>query len=168
MNQEINDFYKIPEDPKLKDEIIVLLKMQLNQYRNEISSQSAEIQHLNSDLKTEKSMNNLKSRRRKNERPVIQDPNYIQFTPHNIERVKNDLPILYNIFVNALDKTKEFSTESIQLSDDINSISLKCHKLLVQNLNFPSEYICKKLSVYKNRYVSNSIAKFLYTIYDPG
>ena len=51
MKKEINEFYKIPEDPKLKDEIIVLLRMQLNQYRNEISSQSAEIQHLNSDLK---------------------------------------------------------------------------------------------------------------------
>ena len=57
---------------------------------------------------------------------------------------ENKNEILNDLMKHSLEKNAPFSSETVSLAMEIKSISPKAYKLLVQELNFPSEYIVDK------------------------
>lgn len=54
------------------------------------------------------------------------------------------MSILSDLYKNSLLNQKKYTNRTIQLANDIYSISPQCFNLLKDNLNFPSKYIIDK------------------------
>ena len=57
---------------------------------------------------------------------------------------ENKNEILNDLIKHSLEKNAPFSSEAVSLAMEIKSVSPKAYKLLVQELNFPFEYIVNK------------------------
>lgn len=129
------------------------LKLQKNEKNNDVTSkgqtindlqdiirnQAAEIQHLKSKLNNYIHTGNLP--RAHNDCSITIDEDSNKFI--DAENVK-DFPILLDLCIQTANKSKNFSKETLQLSNDICFLSPRCHQLLIENCNFPSRYLLNK------------------------
>ena len=103
-----------------------------------IRNQAAQIKNLKSKLNSHLSTENLPHATKNNSNVATNS----EFS--NGQNVNEKFPILFDLFSQAENKSKNFSKETFQFANDIRLISSKCHKLLVEKINFPSNYFLNK------------------------
>lgn len=123
------------------------LSEKINRFRKKISKQTAGIQHLKKDLNESQSKLKILSSKNSNMYDIqsLSEVHVKLFSEEKIESSKARYPLLIDLFINTVNHSTCFSDETVQFSYDIKSINSKCHEMLVQNFNFPSDYICAQL-----------------------